>query len=150
MLNFKDDIVTKLKESMISKDSRGLSIYREIKSAVTLFEKDNPQTNLGEREFQVVIKKLLSQHEETKETLIKAGRTTEDEEFFMNVLNEYLPPVISDERTRIIVDDAIFSLGTPDKKKMGLVIKKAKEQIESLGFSADTAMIANLVKSILR
>lgn len=150
MINFKEDIVRKLKASMISKDSRGLSIYREIKSAVTLFEKDNPQTNLGEREFQGVIKKLLSQHEESKETLIKAGRTTKDEEFFMNVLNEYLPPVISDERTRIIVDDAIFSLGTPDKKKMGLVVKKAKEQIESLGFSADTAMIANIVKSILR
>ena len=120
-------------EAMKSRDQVRLSTLRMLSSAFN-YEKIEKKHDLTEDEELAVIRKQAKQRRDSIEAYKKAGslERAEAEELELSVLQEFLPPEMSDSDLEILVKEAIAATGAGSISDMGKVIGYVKSKASSV------------------
>jgi len=146
-MSFAEQINTDIKNAMLAKDKEKLAVLRDIKSKLLL----EATSGNGEASDDTAIKicvKLHKQRMETYEIYKTQGREdlAADELFQAQVIEGYLPKMMSEDEVRAEVVAAIASTGAAGPQDMGKVMGVLSGKLAG---KADGKMIAALVKENL-
>ena len=146
-----EDIKSSLKDAMKAKDAVRLRVVRAL---LTAFMNEmvatgrTPQDTLTDDEVLTVIKRASKQRKDSIEQYETAGRdelaVPEKEE--LEVLETYLPTLMTQDEIRPIAEAKKAELGVEDKSKMGILIGAVMKE---LGGKADGGDVKAVVESIL-
>ena len=146
-----EDIKSSLKDAMKAKDAVRLRVVRAL---LTAFMNEmvatgrTPQDTLTDDEVLAVIKRASKQRKDSIDQYETAGRNElavpEKEE--LEVLETYLPTLMTQDEIRPIAEAKKSELGAEDKSKMGILIGAVMKE---LGGKADGADVKAVVESIL-
>lgn len=136
----------KIGEAMKAHDEVKLSTLRLLSSAFN-YEKIAKQHELTEEEEMAVIRKEAKQRRDSIEAYKKAGAMdlAAKEESELKILQEYLPPEMSEQELSKLVMDAIIQSGAKTMADMGRVIGMVKSKAPNV----DGTKIAQIVSSKL-
>lgn len=146
-MSFTEKINTDIKNAMLAKDKEKLAVLRDIKSKLLL----EATSGNGEASDDTAIKicvKLHKQRMETYEIYKTQGREdlAADELFQAQVIEGYLPKMMSEDEVRAEVVAAIASTGAAGPQDMGKVMGVLSGKLAG---KADGKLIAALVKENL-
>lgn len=146
-MSFAEQINTDIKNAMLAKDKDKLAVLRDIKSKLLL----EATSGNGEASDETAIKicvKLHKQRMETYEIYKTQGREdlAADELFQAQVIEGYLPKMMSEDEVRAEVVAAIASTGAAGPQDMGKVMGVLSGKLAG---KADGKLIAALVKENL-
>ena len=112
------------------------------------YKKIELQHELTDEEELAVVQKEAKQRRDSIEAYKKAGANdlANKEEEELKILQEYLPPEMSEEELAKLVDEAIASTGAKSLSEIGKVIGAVKAKAPNV----DGGKIAGLVKSKLQ
>ena len=146
-MNFTSMINEAIKKAMLAKDKDRLEPLRDIKSKL-LLESTSGNGEVSEETALKICMKLHKQRIETYDLYIAQNRAdlAEVELLQANIIQEFLPKMLSEEDIKIEVIAAISQTGASGPQDMGKVmgILSAK-----LAGKADGKIIASLVKEEL-
>ena len=108
--------------------------------------KDNGNRESTDGEVIKVIQKFVNGLEETIEAKKKIGREFENEKRELEILEGYLPEMLTEEKLSEIIDGYISKLEEKSMKAMGGIMKKLKEEHEGL---YDGKLASQIVKEKL-
>ena len=142
-----DTINQKIGEALKAHDEIRLSTLRLLSSAFN-YEFIAKQHKLSEDEEISVVRREAKKRKEAIEAYEKAGykNRADKEKKELVILQEYLPPEITDEELAILVDDAVKEINPSSMADMGKVIGLVKAKTKG---AADGAKVAELVRSKL-
>ena len=131
---------------MKSHDAIRLSTLRMLSSAFNYAKIDNKH-ELTEEEELVVIKKEAKQRRDSIEAYNKAGSNdlAEKEGAELKILQEFLPPEMSDEELTQLVSDSINQLGATTIAHLGKIIGLVKSKATDV----DGGRISEIVRQKL-
>lgn len=134
----------KIGEAMKAHDEVKLSTLRLLSSAFN-YEKIAKQHELSDEEEMVVIRREAKQRRDSIEAYGKAGRTdmADSEKAELAILQEYLPPEMSEQELSKLVSDAITQSGAKTMADMGRVIGMVKSKAPNV----DGNKISQIVSS---
>jgi len=143
----KEKLLEDLKEAMKDKNLVRKNTIQMIRAAILQVEKDK-QIELTEEQVVEIIAKEAKKRKDAAKDFESSGRedliNQNNEE--IAILSEYLPKQLSVEEIEEIVKKVIAETGATSIKEMGIVMKKAKEQI---GAAADGKSVSDAVKKLL-
>jgi uncharacterized protein len=133
-------------ESMKAGDFLRTETLRMLSSALN-YERIALQHELTQEEELNVIRKQVKQRRDSIDAYTKAGafERAKKEEDEMKILQEFLPPELSDAEMAKLIDDAIAQVGPKNMADMGKVIGLVKSRSPN----ADGGRIAAIVKNKL-
>ncbi len=142
-----DTITQKIGEALKAHDEIRLSTLRLLSSALN-YEFIAKQHKLSENEELIVVRKEAKKRKEAIEVYKKAGYKdrADREAKELAILQEYLPPEISDEELSKIIDEVINEMRPTSLAEMGKVIGAVKAKT---GGNAEGSKIALLVRQRL-
>ena len=105
--------------------------------------------NINEEEYLSVIKRLVKQLKESSDAYQKAGRSEfyEKEISELNILNEYLPELLSEQQTLDLVKDVIDKISASDNSDIGEVMSFVMQKSNG---RVDGKIANRLVKELLQ
>lgn len=146
-MSFIDQINADLKSAMLAKEKEKLAALRDIKSKL-LLEATSGAGEVSDETAMKIVMKLHKQRMETYELYIKQGREdlAEEEKFQAEVIETYMPEMMSEEDIQTAAAEAIAAAGASGPQDMGKVMGILSK---SLAGKADGKVIANTVKALL-
>ena len=147
-MGFSDEINQAIKDAMLAKDKVRLSTLRDIKSKIMVEATSGSGNNVGDDVVLKICMKLFKQRKETYELYIQQERPdlAREELAQANVIEEFLPKMLSEDEIRVEVKCAMDSIGASGPqdmgKCMGLLTKK-------LAGKADGKIISSIVREEL-
>ena len=142
-----------MKAALLSRDSGNrfvVDTLRNLKAAILNEEvaQGKRDTGLDDVEIEKIIAREVKKRNESITVYEANGRPelAETERKEAEILANYLPEQLSEEKLREIVAAKIAELGVTDVKGMGQVIGGVKQEV---GNSADGALLARIVKESL-
>ena len=146
-MSFTDKINADIKAAMIAKDKERLAALRDIKSKL-LLEATSGSGEVSEEAALKIVMKLHKQRVEAHGIYVAQNREdlAADELFQANVMEEYLPKMMSEEEVRAEVLAAIASTGASSPQEIGKVMGVLSGKLAG---KADGKMISTLVKEEL-
>lgn len=151
-MSIKDQILTDIKKAMKAKDSDQLRVLRSIKSK--LMEKEISERKGGEgdeisdEQATEVLLKAAKQRRESIEQFEEGGRTdlAEKEKTELDVIESYLPEMMSEEEVRNAVKQKIEELGASTMSDMGKVMGVLMNELKG---KAEGSTVSKVVKEEL-
>ncbi len=148
-MSLKQTIDGDIKKAMLAKEKDELRALRAIKSMILLAETETgAKEELEEADELKLLSKAVKQRKESAETYKAQGR--EDlaavEEGEIEVINRYLPKMLTEAELEAEVDAIIQETGASGMKDMGKVMGIASQKLAG---KADGKAISVLVKSKL-
>ena len=142
-----NDLQKLIGEAMKAHDQVRTSTLRLLSSAFN-YEKIEKQHELSDEEELNVVRKQAKQRRDSIEAYKKAGAEDREnkEEEELKILQEFLPPEMSDADLEKLVDQAIIATGAKTASEMGIVIGKVK----SMDSSIDGGRVAQMVRGKLK
>ena len=136
-----------IKAAMKAKDQAKLAALRDVKSKL-LLEATSGGGEVTEEVENKVVLKLHKQRMDTYDLYIKEGREdlAADEKFQAEVIAEYLPEMMSEDKVRQVVLDKITAVGASGMADMGKVMGPIMGQLSG---KADGKLISSIVKEEL-
>jgi len=146
-MNFTEQLNADIKKAMLARDKDRLSPLRDIKSKLML-EATSGNGEVTDETAMKIVMKLYKQRIETYELYIKEGREdlAADEKAQADIINEYMPEMMSEEAIKAEVDAAIATTGAAGPQDMGKVMGMLSGKLAG---KADGKIIATLVKTAL-
>jgi len=146
-MGFIDIINADIKSAMLAKEKEKLSALRDIKSKLML-EATSGNGEVSEEAAMKIVMKLHKQRMETYDLYIKEGREdlAKDEKDQAEVIEAYLPKMLSAEEVKAEVEKAIASTGAAGPQDMGKVMGVLSSKLAG---KADGRLIADTVKTLL-
>lgn len=140
-----EQIGADLTSAMKARDGARLSALRMLKAAV-MNKGVEKGRDLNDAETLQVVASLVKQRRDSIEQFAKAGRTdlVEKETGEIAVLEQYLPPAVSQEEIDAAVADAIAETGATTPKDMGKVMKAVMPKLA--GKNADGKAVNEAVR----
>ena len=127
MTDYVKMINDEIKKAMIAKDKVRLRGVRAIKAALLHAQTDGSNKPIDDERFISILKKLVKQRKDSYQIFIDQDREDlaqiEKEEF--EVLEEFLPKMMSGEEIAALVNKVIEETGASSMKDMGAVMGKA-------------------------
>lgn len=119
-----EQIKSSIKEAMLAKDEVRLRTLRGILAAFTnelVATKRKPQDILPDEDGISVIRRLVKQRKDSIEQFTKGARPdlVAEETAEMNILETYLPKLMSQDEIRPLAEKKMKELGITDKSKSG-------------------------------
>lgn len=144
---FIDTINTDIKKAMLAREKEKLSALRDIKSKL-LLEATAGTGEISDASAMKIVIKLHKQRVETYNLYIKEGREdlAADEKFEAEIINAYMPEMMSEEEIKKEVQTAISATGASGPQDMGKVMGVLSGKLAG---KADGKIIANTVKTLL-
>ena len=147
-MRLEERIMPDLKVAMKAKDQAAMRTIRAIKAAILLFKTDGSGAELDEESEIKMIQKMAKQRQDSYDIFIKQGRedlaAVEKEE--LDVLQNYLPEQLSDEKLTEIIQGIITASGASSMKDMGKVMGLTNQEVSG---KADGKTISGIVKKLL-
>ena len=147
-MGLEQNIMVELKAAMLAKNEAGLRGLRAIKSAILLVKTSEVGKELTEEDEIKILQKLVKQRRESLDIYVQQNR--EDlaigERQEIEVIEKFLPQMMSEEEVRKVVESTIASLGATSPGEMGKVMGAVTKQLAG---KADNKMVSALVKQLL-
>ncbi|MBD9115458.1 GatB/YqeY domain-containing protein [bacterium] len=142
-----DKVKSDLLASMKEQDKFKLGVLRMLKSALQM-EQINIGHDLTDEETLTVIRREVKKRNSSIQEYEKFGKTdtVQDLKQEVEILESYLPAMLSDEEVEKIIDEVIETFENPDIKSMGKIISLVKEKTNG---NADMSKVSALVKERL-
>ncbi|MBE0501426.1 MAG: GatB/YqeY domain-containing protein [Desulfuromonadales bacterium] len=146
-MSLKATLTTAMKEAMKARDAVRLGTVRMTLSAIKNKEIEAGR-GLDDAAVTSIISTLVKQRREAAEAFRNGDRLelAAKEEAELIILQSFLPPQLSEEQVRELVDAVVAELGATSMKDMGRVMKVLTEK--TLG-QADGKLVSTLVKARL-
>jgi len=135
-------------QAMKARDSFTSSVLSFLRAQIKNVEVDKRLEHLPDEEVISVIKKQAKQRQDSIAQFKAGGRTdlAQKEEKELIILKSYLPPEMSTEKLKSIVEEVVAASGATSIKDMGRVMK---DVLGRVGVQADNQTVAALVKERL-
>lgn len=142
-----EKISADIKTAMLAKDKEKLSVLRDIKSKMML-EATSGSGEVTDEAAMKIIMKLHKQRTETHQLYVEQNREdlAAEEKFQADVLETYLPKMMSEDEIAAEVKAAIAQTGASGPQDMGKVMGVLSGKLAG---KADGKVIATLVKEHL-
>lgn len=146
-MGFIDLINADIKSAMLAKEKEKLTALRDIKSKL-LLEATSGGGEVTEEAAMKIVMKLHKQRMETYELYKKEGRDdlAAEEKFQADVIEAYMPEMMSEDEVRAAAAEAIASTGATGPQDMGKVMGMLSKKLAG---KADGRVIADTVKALL-
>ncbi|OCH97125.1 glutamyl-tRNA amidotransferase [Legionella jamestowniensis] len=143
----KDRISNDIKDAMRARDKKKLDTLRLITAAVKQVEVDE-RIEVDDARMLVILDKLAKQRKESIAQFKSANRNdlVEQEQFELDIINNYLPTPLSDAEIKALVDKAIAETSAEKMSDMGKVMTILKPQLQG---RADMTQVSALIKARL-
>lgn len=147
-MNFTERINQDIKNAMLAKEKERLAVLRDIKSKLLLEATAVGSGELTEEVANKIVLKLHKQRMETYQIYVDQGRAdlAEEELFQAEVLENYLPKMMSDDEVRAVIAAKIAEVGATGPQDMGKIMGPVNGQLSG---KADGKRVAELVKEAL-
>jgi uncharacterized protein YqeY len=143
-----DKILNDYKEAMKNKDTLKSSVLSFLRADMINLAVAKKKAKLDDAEVISVIKKQIKQRQDSIEQFTKGGRTemAEKETKELGILKFYLPPELSADEIKKIIEEVVTSTGAQGMKDMG---KAMKEVTAKVAGQADGKLVSDLVRERL-
>jgi uncharacterized protein YqeY len=140
-------IESELKEARLARDGDRRDALSLLLNALQTAQKELRRPLSEEEELQV-LQRERKRRLEAAEAFRKGGREeqAEDEEYELEVLEEFMPDPLSEEELEEIIDDVISEVGETSIRDMGRVMAGVMHQVSG---RADGSTVNQLVKEKL-
>ena len=147
----KDQIMADLKQAMKEKDRDRLRVLRSLKSKLLereIDERKEGEASLSDEQTIEVLMKAAKQRKESIEQFEKGDRSdlAEAEKEELEIIESYLPKMLSEEEIRDIAQDKIEELGAEDMSDMGQVMGAMMQELKG---KAEGSLVSKVVKEEL-
>lgn len=145
-MELKTKITADLKTAMLARDAFTTNVLRGLKSAILDEEVKTGKRDEGLNDVEVekILAREVKKRKEAASMLDEARAKNELKE--AEVLQKYLPEMVSEEDLAKLVDEKVAEIGK-DMKNMGRIIGEIKGK---LGASVDGALLSQIVKAKLQ
>lgn len=138
-----------IKAAMLAREKQKLEALRAVKSAILLAKTQKGAGEEIEEEGEIkILKQLVKQRQDSAEMYKQQNRQDlyEEEKFQLDVINAYLPQMMSEEEIEATVKQIIADGGFAGMKDMGKVMGQATKVFAG---KADNKMVSDVVKRLL-
>lgn len=147
----KEQIIADLKTAMKNKDKDRLRVLRSLKSKLMereISERKGGEAELTDDQAVEVLMKAAKQRKESIEQFEEGGRSelAENEQQELEIIESYLPEMLSEEEVRDIVKAKIDELGAKSMADMGKVMGALMQQLKG---KAEGSLVSGIVKEEL-
>ena len=124
MMPISDNVTSQMKDAMRAKDALRLSTLRSMRTAFLNEMKKDGSDSVSDEVCETLLRKLEKQRKESIEAFTKGGREemANNERIELAVIQEFLPQLADEARTREWVEAAIAETGAAGAKEMGKVM----------------------------
>ena len=138
-----------IKAAMKAKEKEKLAALRDIKSKLLLEATSGSGQEVDEATEAKIIMKLHKQRMDTYQLYIEQNRQdlADDELFQANVIEAYMPKMLSEDEVKERVKNAIENLGASGPQDMGKVMGVLTKELAG---KADGKLISQIVKELLK
>lgn len=145
-MSLQETIKSQVKEAMKAKEELRLSVVRGILAAFTnelVAKKRKPDEELNDDDAVAVIKRLAKQRKDSIEQFRAGGREelAQKEEEELEILETYLPTMMSPEEIKKIAETKKRELGITDKSKVGQLMAAVIKEIRGQADGSDVKMV---------
>ncbi len=146
MLN--DKVFNDYKEAMKARDSLKSSVLSFLRSDMLNLATAKKKDKLDDAEIVTVIRKQIKQRQDSIEQFTKGARLemAEKEKKELDILKSYLPPELSAEEIKRLIEEVIIAIGANGVKDMGRLMKELTQKTAG---KADGRLVSDLVKQRL-
>ncbi len=143
----KQRLTEDMKAAMRSKDKPRLGVVRLVLAAIKQREVDE-RIDLDDAQVLAVLDKMVKQRRDSVKQFEDAGRQelADQENYEINVLQEYLPAALDEAELDALIVAAIDSAGAESMKDMGKVMAVLKPQVQG---RADMGAVSQKIKQRL-
>lgn len=150
-MTIKDEIMADLKEAMKNKEKDRLRVLRSLKSELLereISERKDGEASLSDEQTIEVLMKAAKQRKESIEQFEKGDRNdlADSEKDELEIIQSYLPEMLSEEEIREIAQDKIIDLGAEDMSDMGQVMGAMMQELKG---KAEGSLVSKVVKEEL-
>lgn len=146
-MSLKTQLTEDMKTAMRAKDQVSLSTIRLINAAIKQFEVDE-RTEADDAKVISILTKMVKQRKDSAKIYTEAGRQdlADKENAEIEILNRYLPQMMSAEEIKTIVEAAIAETGASGMADMGKVMGVLKTRLAD---KADMGEVNKVLKAAL-
>jgi uncharacterized protein YqeY len=137
-----------MKAAMKAGEKDKLTAIRSIRAAILEFKKSGTGEELNEEAEINLLKSAAKKRKDSIEMYEKAGRDDlkEKEQLELEVIEKYLPEMMSDDEIRNKLNDIIEKVGAEGMKDMGKVMGMSMKEFQG---KADGGTVNKIAKEIL-
>jgi len=146
-----DRVTDEITAAMKARDKVRLRTLRGLRSSLmnkTIEKREGGEAELDDAEQLAVVRKEVKQRKDSIEQFSDAGRddlvAKEEEE--LEVLKEFMPEPMTDEKLRSTLQDIIDDIGASDMSDMGPVMGRAMGELRG---KVDGSRVQSVVKELL-
>ncbi len=146
-MSLKTQLTEDMKTAMRAKDQVSLSTIRLINAAIKQFEVDE-RTEADDAKVISILTKMVKQRKDSAKIYTEAGRQdlADKENAEIEILNRYLPQMMSVEEIKTVVEAAIAETGASGMADMGKVMGVLKTRLAG---KADMGEVNKVLKAAL-
>ena len=146
-MSLKTQLTEDMKTAMRAKDQVSLSTIRLINAAIKQFEVDE-RTEADDAKVISILTKMVKQRKDSAKIYSEAGRQdlADKENAEIEILNRYLPQMMSTEEIKTVVEAAIAETGASGMADMGKVMGVLKTRLAG---KADMGEVNKVLKAAL-
>ena len=143
-----EKITEDYKQAMKDRDAAKVATLSFLRSQLKYAMIEKKIDKLNDADTIAVIKKQVKQRQDSIAQFEKGGRKdlVDKEKLELAILKSYLPPEMSEDELKSIIENAIKESSANGIKDMGKVMKVLLPQVSG---KADNAVVSNLVKERL-
>ena len=146
-MSLKTQLTEDMKTAMRAKDQVSLSTIRLINAAIKQFEVDE-RTEADDAKVISILTKMVKQRKDSAKMYTEAGRQdlADKENAEIEILNRYLPQMMSAEEIKTVVEAAIVETSASGMADMGKVMGVLKTRLAG---KADMGEVNKVLKAAL-
>lgn len=146
-MSLKTQLTEDMKTAMRAKDQVSLSTIRLINAAIKQFEVDE-RTEADDARVISILTKMVKQRKDSAKIYTEAGRQdlADKENAEIEILNRYLPQMMSAEEIKTVVEAVIAETGASGMADMGKVMGVLKTRLAG---KADMGEVNKVLKTAL-
>ncbi|EEG33243.1 GatB/YqeY domain-containing protein [Neisseria flavescens] len=146
-MSLKTQLTEDMKTAMRAKDQVSLSTIRLINAAIKQFEVDE-RTEADDAKVISILTKMVKQRKDSAKIYTEAGRQdlADKENAEIEILNRYLPQMMSAEEIKTVVEAVIAETGASGMADMGKVMGVLKTRLAG---KADMGEVNKVLKAAL-
>ena len=146
-MSLKTQLTEDMKTAMRAKDQVSLSTIRLINAAIKQFEVDE-RTEADDAKVISILTKMVKQRKDSAKIYTEAGRQdlADKENAEIEILNRYLPQMMSAEEIKTVVKAVITETGASGMADMGKVMGVLKTRLAG---KADMGEVNKILKAAL-
>ncbi|EFC52951.1 TPA: GatB/YqeY domain-containing protein [Neisseria subflava] len=146
-MSLKTQLTEDMKTAMRAKDQVSLSTIRLINAAIKQFEVDE-RTEADDAKVISILTKMVKQRKDSAKIYTEAGRQdlADKENAEIEILNRYLPQMMSAEEIKTVVEAVIAETGASGMADMGKVMGVLKTRLAG---KADMGEVNKVLKTAL-